>query len=1006
MASSTSSLSGTSTSTGNRTWVGGLASGIDTQSLVDKFMTLERAPLDALQQKATTLSFQKSLLQDINLKLFDTQNKASDILLSKSFNSKLVKSTDEKYVSADASTLAKVGSYSVQIKQLATTTQVDTSRKLSQSFELGQNIASSGPMGGTSSLLSPYSGNPAGETLTLSMSGTDFDFPLGLNANSSVSDFVTAVNNSISSNSTLNGKVSAQYDERNNQIRFALLDKTKTISVKDKAGTVIQNLFGTSTINLTSGNSSQASAKIRNEGNTYLSDMGVNSGGQINITYGTTTKTLDLPASANTSLVDTIDSLNHQIDQQLGFSGNPADRKVEFRYDSSVNKLRLVNTAISDSTSVSVSDVATSGSNFVSKLFGGSTVNSTNDQGAFLASANTSSPITSGNFTVDGVQISVNAQTDKLQDVLQRITNTTGITAGYDSQKDVISFTRKDGQSAAIGLGSTADSSNFLSVMGLITGSQATSAFQESVSGINSSGQTISQADTQSAINTIGTKFSTAPVGNGTLRVTLNGTSHDIAYDTTSDSINSVLDKIKKVDGISDAWFDTNSQKIRIETSQKGSSSNLQISDIGASGNLASAFRLNATSSTGQDLGASLESSKAISNITTSKSFATAGFAKPISTGTFTINGAQFNILNTSTMTLDNVISAINGNATVGVSAEFDPTTGKLMLTSKTTGNSAIALGSTSDTSNFLSAVGLSQAQQDVGKNAIFNISGKYGGNDIIRQTNDVSDVIDGLTMHLKGITSGTPETITVSADVTTSRKNVDDFLKSYNDTVGQIYTKLNEKRDYTLSPLTSTQRSTMTQDQITAQDDAYKVGLLSGDSMLMTLRSSIRSTMSGSVTGLNSQFNSLASIGISTGVVGSGYQDTEQGTLQVTDETKLTDALTNHPDEVAALFSNDSTTSSAQGLARQLKNVLNNYTKSNGILTQRVGVSGSVVSNSEIDTQISQINKQISDQQERLKSKEDALIKQYSDMESAISQYQSQSTAFSQQLAKMTSSS
>jgi flagellar capping protein FliD len=55
------------------------------------------------------------------------------------------------------------------------------------------------------------------------------------------------------------------------------------------------------------------------------------------------------------------------------------------------------------------------------------------------------------------------------------------------------------------------------------------------------------------------------------------------------------------------------------------------------------------------------------------------------------------------------------------------------------------------------------------------------------------------------------------------------------------------------------------------------------------------------------------------------------------------------------------------------------------------------------MDQQISTINSQIADQQDRLRSREEALLKQFSALETSMSEYQSQSQAFANQLAQLT---
>jgi flagellar hook-associated protein 2 len=74
----------------------------------------------------------------------------------------------------------------------------------------------------------------------------------------------------------------------------------------------------------------------------------------------------------------------------------------------------------------------------------------------------------------------------------------------------------------------------------------------------------------------------------------------------------------------------------------------------------------------------------------------TAGFSTPVTAGTFTVNGAQVTVASTDSLqqVFDNIATATNNTVT----ASYDSTTDKITLSSA----SAITLGSSADTSNFL----------------------------------------------------------------------------------------------------------------------------------------------------------------------------------------------------------------------------------------------------------------------------------------------------------------
>ncbi|MEW6709207.1 MAG: flagellar filament capping protein FliD [Candidatus Riflebacteria bacterium] len=986
----------------DRNWVGGLSSGLDTQGLIDKMIQAESFQKFTLERKRNTVSLQQSMLQDINLKLFNLQSKATDLTFSRTFNSKKVDPSDARKVNATASTDAAIGSYTVHVKQLATSTTVSSKGKLAGSLELGYNLKSTNPVGGSSTTLGAL-GVTGGDLEMRILSGGSGTFTVstGAGATTSVKDMVTNINTSINAKPELKGKINATYDEKNNRIKFNLLDNSLKMSVSDLgASTIVSSMFeadGQIDLDKNIPTKDSALKTIRSGLDATVADLGIVQGTFTIERSGTGT-----PESFDTSVLapgatvqDMINELNHQIDTKATLvnggvpTGDPADRLVEFRFDSGSGKLQLVNKNSGDSSFFNLSDGT---GDMTNVLFGAPAKISTLDKGAKLNQETFPKGITSGKFTVDGVQISIDGTADDLQGVLSRITALTDIRAEYDSGRDTIKLTRKDGSTAPIGLGSSTDSSNFLSVTGLIAGTQASAAQLESSASL---GKTLAQAQGSD----ITTQFG---VGAGTLKINVNGTSTNINYNGT-ESLTDILDQVGKIDGIDKAYYDASTGKVMVTTDEKGSAASLEIQD--SAGTLASALGLATGAVSGSDTGSSIESARPISDVKTSSPLDQAGFSTEIKGGTFSINGVQFYINSTSSSTLDSLINSINSHESVGVKAHYDPTNGKFVLTSTQTGNTAIALGSATDTSNFLSAMGLIGSEQDVGQNAVYSVDGIFGGADQISQSNTVDDVIDGVTLELYDVTGASGEVIGISADTEVAKTAIDDFLELYNEVTETIYMKLTEERNWDLEALTDEELNTLSEADRTAYEEAYQIGLLSGDNTLRSVRSQMRLVMSSVVPGIDSVLDSLSDIGITTGVVGSSYKDTMVGTLQITDEEKLTKALAEDPDKVADLFSKDNADTNKMGIARRLKTVLNEFTKSDGIMTKRVGRSGVTNSNSQLDQQISTLNNQIADQEDRLKTREEALLKQFADLEKSLSDYQSQSSAFASQLAQLSGS-
>jgi len=99
--------------------IGGLASGIDTQSMISKLMDIESRPLQLLQQKRMDLTSLQATWRDVNTRLANLQMRASDLTKAYLFNSKTAASSDATVATAVASTTVPSGVYNLSITQLA-----------------------------------------------------------------------------------------------------------------------------------------------------------------------------------------------------------------------------------------------------------------------------------------------------------------------------------------------------------------------------------------------------------------------------------------------------------------------------------------------------------------------------------------------------------------------------------------------------------------------------------------------------------------------------------------------------------------------------------------------------------------------------------------------------------------------------------------------------------------------------------------------------------------------
>lgn len=238
-------------------------------------------------------------------------------------------------------------------------------------------------------------------------------------------------------------------------------------------------------------------------------------------------------------------------------------------------------------------------------------------------------------------------------------------------------------------------------------------------------------------------------------------------------------------------------------------------------------------------------------------------------------NGIKTVTISAANDSLTGIRDAINA-ANIGVTATIindgSATPYRLALSSSNQGASNSIKVSVSPAAggldNFLSndPAGVQHLQETVSaQDALVQINGI----NISSSSNTVSSTINGVTLNLLRTTSS-PVTVTVGRDASAFSRQVDSFVKAYND--------LNK----TIRDLTSYDPTTRV------------AGLLLGDSVVRTIQSQLRSVINNTVPGLTTgSFRALSDIGITT---------QRDGSL-VVDSSKFQSALSSNSTDVAALF-------------------------------------------------------------------------------------------------------
>ncbi|SDK12885.1 flagellar hook-associated protein 2 [Methylophilus rhizosphaerae] len=307
-----------------------------------------------------------------------------------------------------------------------------------------------------------------------------------------------------------------------------------------------------------------------------------------------------------------------------------------------------------------------------------------------------------------------------------------------------------------------------------------------------------------------------------------------------------------------------------------------------------------------------------VNQLAASQKLATAAFANTsdiIGTGTLKISFGTYNAADTTngtaasftsnldkqaiTITIDSSNNTLSGirdainaqNASVSASIVNDGSGNRLVITSKETGEvNSMKIDVTDADGNSTDGTGLSALAYDplatagsgknmtqlvAAQNALLTVDGLA----VSKSSNTLSDVIQGVTLNLKSVTS-TNATLEVATDTSAIQDSVQSFVDAYN--------KLNS----TLNDLTKF-----------VEGGSSSNGPLLGDStardIMVKLKGMLAKTSPTATT-----FRTLADIGIK-----SSYVD---GSLSL-DSDKLAKALSTNLSDVAKLFAPSATTSDPQ---------------------------------------------------------------------------------------------
>ncbi|HWL26659.1 MAG TPA: flagellar filament capping protein FliD [Ureibacillus sp.] len=379
--------------------ISGLASGMDTDSLVKKLMDAERIPLNKFKQKKQTLEWQRDDYRAMNTLLLDFRSTLTQMKLSTNYRARTTASTDEAKVTATATSSAGQSSYSISsVKQLATAATVVNKGKISGDggkIDTSKSLFES--QGQFASEITWQTGSVESQTVTLGKEKTTTQLKL---ASGQTINTIDVDGKTIIDTTKMNVKVNGQ----NYKI---ITDETHTLTGQE----VLVKPDGSLTFADSVAKNGDINVKVE-----FIADKTVDT-----FTVGKDTKTTQLSKGA----INTVNSFTITEGEETKTYEISADNKI-------------VNT---DGSSEAIGDIdLTTGKITWSKTFADDTkfvADYTQNYFTFDLKTSTSKGDVSENFLIQG--------SDSLNNVISKVNSSNvGVSMMYDSFSDRVTLTRTE----------------------------------------------------------------------------------------------------------------------------------------------------------------------------------------------------------------------------------------------------------------------------------------------------------------------------------------------------------------------------------------------------------------------------------------------------------------------------------------------------------------------------------------------------------------------------------
>ena len=934
----------------------GLASGIDSASIIQQLLSLEARPKLLAQQRLSNIKVQQTAYLDINSRLQNLRGLVTSLRTQPIFDAKKATSTNEDVLTATASAGAAAGSYTFLVDRL-----VSTEQWLTRGF----SSADDAPVGAEAftfegaearldrdSALADLNGGNGIKRGKIRISDGTKSAEIDLSRVATVNEVLEAINAAdVDVTARVRGGafVLESGTGNGNDITIENVDATEVVEslgLGSSASVSSEDLVGTSVYGL----SEATPLTLLNDGNGVFANEIIGSTADFRITVDGDVRNVrlgplydagELTEGKAVTVGDALERINEALDgtgvvAQINANGDGFEL-----FDSTGAKsieltdgTGLIGSAMED---LGFSAGSSTGSVEGGKVLAGlnstllSTLKGSAEElgdGILQVRSRDGSVF---NVTIGDLDTDFNGLIEQIQDQI----DPSKIRVELDEMGTSLRFTDVSGGSGNMSIVGSGGANDTAVALGISTGSLgvASSDFQGSRIQHQYVGLNTLVADLNGGKG----------IGTGTFRIIdASGASSEVEISsdtkTVADLIRAINSAVEGDDVV--ARVNDNGDGIVIEDTS-GGPNKIKIEDV--SGAVASSLRIEGEAAS--------------------------------STENYVVGSYETRIEFDPADSLRDVMSKIN-NAGVGVTASIlnegvGANPFRLSLTSREAG---VAGRTLIDTGGF--DLGLTRLEEGQDAKAFFGSTDPAKAVLFTSSTNTISDVFEGLTLNLQSA-SDTAVTINVSGDRSELETKIDEFVKGFNDTLDRI--------DF----------------QTRYDQETEARGPLLGDGTLIGLKSAMVNTILGQPDNVSGRYNNLSQVGLTIG---------DGGRLEL-DKEKLQRALDEDPQAVEDLLIAREVDQSAgsrsfgEGItvtdpdAKETFSSLGVFAKVEELARRYIDTVDGVITNRNkaLDSQVKLQEDRIEFFDRQLLDKRSRLEREFAALEGIISNFQAQQAALSQ---------